>query len=90
MYDYDKLKSEFLFTDEGQRTFIQIRDRVLTLLRQAGAVRMQEALKVCGSGDSWEQLACFDRMVEIGDLVQVHSGNATQFRVYVASYGGSL
>jgi hypothetical protein len=73
-----------LFTEEGQRTFIRIRDRVKKLLGEAGAVRIQEAASHQG-GDSWFALACFDRMVELGDISEVciTPGTPAQHRVFV-------
>jgi hypothetical protein len=85
MYTYEELKPR-LFTDRGQRQFLQIRDFVQKTLAVAGAVRMQEASSAC-SGDIWEKLACVDRLVELGELREV-TGNdvAGQDRVFVAVY----
>lgn len=78
MYNYEAEKKE-LFTDEGQRMFLKIRDKVNELLDNAGAVRMQEAI-----GYSWRQLACVDRMVELGELREIpQSGMPGQYRVFV-------
>lgn len=66
MYTYEELKPQ-LFTDEGQRLFLRIRDHVNRLLAMSGAVRMQEAIAQ-SPGDSWTMLACVDRMVELGEL----------------------
>ena len=51
MYKYDTEK-EFLFTNDGQRMFLQIRDHVGRLLKDAGAVRLDKAISVA-TGDSW-------------------------------------
>jgi len=72
-----------LFTDEGQRMFIQIRDNVKRLLGQAGAVRMNKAIANV-SGDSWQMLACVDRMVELDELQELTDNVAGQDRVFVA------
>jgi hypothetical protein len=81
MYNY-KIERENLFTDEGQRTFLQIRDRVVELLKKAGAVRMQEAWRGT-SGDTWVMMACVDRMVELGELVEVTPPDTMgQFRIF--------
>jgi len=80
-----------LFTDEGQRTFIAIRDRVNHLLKEAGAVRMQEAIAK-STGDSWLMLASLDRMVELKELVELGypAGSPPgQYRVFVRSWGGA-
>lgn len=58
MYLYEEQRPS-LFTDEGQRQFLKIRDNVKLLLEKAGAFRMQEALRGC-TGSSWEHLACVD------------------------------
>ena len=70
MYSY-QTQRERLFTDEGQRMFTAVRDNVRRLLKAAGAVRMQEAIQGCGGDDSWDMLACLDRMVELGDIREV-------------------
>ena len=81
-YNYSSEKAE-LFTDGGQRMFIKIRDQVLRLLGIAGAVRMQEAISNIG-GDSWQMLACVDRMVELGELRELTNSDVVgQYRVFV-------
>jgi len=83
MYKYEDLK-ESIFTDEGQRRFLRVRDFVKKTLATAGAVRMQEAIRVAGCGDSWEMLACVDRMVELGEIREITQANARgQDRVFV-------
>lgn len=82
MYKYEDLKPS-LFTDDGQRTFLQVRDRVNNLLKQAGAVRLEEAIKGVG-GDSWILLACIDRLVELKELYEVtEKAGCAQDRVFV-------
>jgi hypothetical protein len=66
MYEYEKEKPK-LFTDEGQRDFLKVRDNVQKLLALAGAVRFDKAVSVI-SGDGWFMLACVDRLVELGEL----------------------
>lgn len=85
-YDYKKEKPE-LSTKEGQILFIEIRDRVKNLLRQAGAVRTLEAIKG-STGDSWHMLACVDRLVELGEIREITGPNvAGQHRVFVSTKG---
>lgn len=82
-YSYAEEKDK-LFTDDGQRKFLMVRDRVHKLLEQTGAVRMDEAIRGF-TGDSWFLLACVDRMVEIGELREItHAGVPQQYRVFVA------
>lgn len=75
-YNYEK-ERERLFTEAGQRLFIKTRDRVNGLLRTAGAFRLQEA-QVC----SWDEIACIDRMVELGELVEFPRACWGQYRVF--------
>ena len=82
MYYYESERSK-LFTDDGQRMFIRVRDRVNALLAEAGAVRQQEAVSGV-SGDSWTMLACLDRMVELGELRELTGPRVPgQYRVFV-------
>ena len=83
-YQYQVEKAA-LFTDEGQRKFIKVRDQVKRLLEQSGAVRMQEALSGV-YGDSWTALACVDRLVELGEIRELTNSNcAGQHRVFVSA-----
>lgn len=87
MYHYEDHKP-FVFTEEGQVRFLRIRDRVQELLKASGAVRLQEAISGI-SGDLWQTLACFDRLVELGELQWVNEPHyrddiPTQHRVYVS------
>jgi hypothetical protein len=66
-----------LFTEEGQVRFIRIRDKVNGLLRSAGAFRLQELGAV-----SWEEIACVDRMVELGELAEWPRDCWGQYRVF--------
>jgi hypothetical protein len=83
-YSYEAEKPA-LFTDEGQRMFLRVRDHVQRLLKMSGAVRCQEILGAAGSGSSWTQLACVDRMVELGELKRItpRGSVSTQGEVYV-------
>lgn len=85
MYRYNELKGR-LFSDEGQRMLLKVRDFVHASLKSAGAVRMQEAIGAAGGGDSWTMLACVDRLVELGEIREVTTGNvAGQNRVFVSA-----
>jgi hypothetical protein len=85
-YQYERLKSK-LFTDDGQRMFLRVRDFVADALKKTGAVRMQEAMGAAGSGDSWTMLACVDRLVELGELREIPQANVPgQDRVFVRAY----
>ena len=86
MYRYEELKPTVL-TDEGQRRFLLVRDFVHKTLATAGAVRMQEAMSAAPSGDSWEQVACVDRMVELREIREIPQTGVCvreQHRVFVS------
>lgn len=85
MYDYQKEK-QYLFTDEGQRKLLAVRDRVQFLILQAGAVRMQEAISDT-TGSIWLALACVDRIVELGEIREIKQAAevAGQHRVFVST-----
>ena len=82
MYNYE-IEKQKLITERGQVMFLEIRDRVQRILKDAGAVRMQEAIART-SGDSWTMLACVDRMVELGELREVTGDCIGQHHVFVA------
>ena len=82
-YEYSAQRG-YVFTDKGQRMFLQVRDHVGRLLRQAGAFQMQNALNgIEGGYGSWEAMACVDRLVELGEVREVWDGGAGQHRTFV-------
>ena len=84
MYKYSELKANIL-TDDGQRMFLAIRDKTQRLLKLSGAARCEEMMSG-NSGSSWDMLACVDRMVELGEIREITSGNvAGQHRVFVSA-----
>jgi hypothetical protein len=86
MYNYETEKAQ-LFTDEGQRKLIKTRDNVLRIVKEAGCIRMQEALRFANMGDSWSNMAMIDRLVELGDLVEISKGDEPgQYRIFRAPY----
>lgn len=81
-YDYATQRAE-VFTEDGLKHLLAIRDNVKKLIAQAGAVRLQEAI-AAGSGDVWTLLACIDYMVERRELFELtQAGIAAQYRVFV-------
>lgn len=81
-YSYAQEK-QAIFTDEGQRTFLKIRDRVAFLINEAGACTMLAAVKGV-SGSNWFHMACVDRLVELGEICELTElGVAGQHRVFV-------
>lgn len=82
MYNYNEQKYRLL-TDEGQRTFLKIRDNISKLLDKSGAVRLQEAIEV-SLGDNWLHIACIDRMVELGEIREIPQKNIRgQDRIFI-------
>lgn len=69
-YSYETERPR-LMTDEGQRGVIKLRDKVLALLKTAGAVRAGEIMSYSELGDSWQMLAAIDRLVELGDIREI-------------------
>jgi len=83
MYDYKKEKKK-LFTDEGQKLFLRMRDHINKLLIISGAARVQEMMKnECA--ESWTMLACIDRLVELGEIREINQNTKipTQYEIYV-------
>lgn len=79
-YCYETEKP-FLFTDEGQRLFLKVRDRVNQLIKEAGAFRQQEGVRGF-SGSSWQMIACIDRLVELGEIEELPRQCWTQYKIY--------
>jgi hypothetical protein len=83
MYSYDAEKHK-IFIDEGQRRFLKVRDEANRLLDEAGAFKIFKALKGI-SGDTWEMMAHVDRLVELGEIIEITGPNvAGQDRVFVS------
>lgn len=80
-YDYAKLRA-FVFTEKGQESLLRVRQEARKLLNLAGACQAGRLLRVL-TGDTWESMACVDRLVELGVLREVHS-DIWQNRVFVA------
>ena len=85
MYNYEKEKPH-IFTEEGQRQFLKVRDNVKKMLKETGAFKMRYAWKNL-VGDSWLMLACVDRLVELGEIREItESDVAAQDRVFISAY----
>jgi hypothetical protein len=82
-YDY-QAERPYIFTDEGQRQFLAVRDRANELATSAGAFAVHKALEA-GSGDSWKTLACMDRLIELGEFRYVDKSYATQYWIVAPS-----
>lgn len=82
MYDY-QTELPRIFTEDGVKKLIEIRDAVNKLLKLTGAFRY-DYLHI--SGDSWFTLACVDYLVETKELVRLQGTENywTQYQVYTA------
>ena len=85
MYEYGSQKKE-IFSEKGQQLFLGIRDQVHRMLEVSGACTMGKAMRLpCGVGaaDSWDMMACVDRLVELGELKELPTVGTGQDRVFV-------
>lgn len=81
-YNYAEQRPH-IFTEEGQRRFLRVRDASNELLNDAGAFCMCAPMRGV-AGDVWELMACVDRMVELGEIREITGPNvAGQDRVFV-------
>ncbi len=79
-YEYDKEKL-VLFTDEGQKIFLKARSKIFKMLDESGAFLLANAMY---TGNPWLYIACIDRMVELGEIVEVtEKGCCSQDRAFV-------
>ena len=86
MYTYENEKSK-IFTESGQEMFLKIRDKVQILLKQSGSFMLEKAISGV-TGDSWVQLACIDRLVELKEIKEITDKTtvAGQHRVFISYY----
>ena len=85
MYKYEDLKDN-IFSDEGQRGFIKMRDHVSALLDKAGAFSMFKAMTGPVTGDSWKIMSYVDRLVELREIREITDSNVLgQDRVFVSA-----
>ena len=86
MYNYTT-ERPYVFTEDGQVKFLEIRDRAKELISSSGAATMACLMHV--TGDSFQRMACVDRLVELGELREIEHGKcAGQDRIFVATQGG--
>jgi len=84
MYKYQTQKQN-IFTEEGQVMFIGIRDNVKKLIEKAGAVSFGAAIRNV-TGDTWDMLACIDRLVELGEIREITKDNVRgQDRIFIST-----
>jgi hypothetical protein len=81
-YNY-QTERPFIFTEEGQVIFLKVRDKTQQLLKVAGAARSQEMIAGC-TGNSWQIMACVDRLVELKEIREVSPPNVWgQHRIFI-------
>lgn len=78
-----------VFSEDGQVMFLNIRDTAHRLLAASGAVASEKLL--LGTGSTWTMLACIDRLVELGELVEIPNpySSAGQHRIFIKPYGAA-
>jgi hypothetical protein len=87
-YDY-RTQRPRVFTEDGQVMFLKIRDKAKELTGLAGAVSSGKLL--CVTGEVWDMLACIDRLVELGELIEINNpySGAGQDRIFIAPWRGA-
>ena len=84
MYSYEEEKPK-IFTEDGQRDFLKVRDKANKLLKEAGAFMLFSACRGI-TGDTWFVMACVDRLVELNEIKEITSSNVCgQHRVFVST-----
>lgn len=89
-YDYQKERAA-LFTEDGVKFLIKLRDNVKRLCKLAGAVRASEAWNGTDGGNTWTMLAGLDYLVERGEIREITAPDSVwgQHRVFVLVEGGA-
>lgn len=82
-YNYSQERPK-VFTEEGQRTFLKIRDNMAKHCRESGAVSYMKAAKDAHASDSWMELACVDRLIELGEYKCIYDEARAQDRIFMA------
>lgn len=82
-YDYQK-EREWVFSDEGQRQLLKIRDKARNMFSLAGACTVEKAMSGC-TGSSWGMLACVDRLIELEEIKRIDNPNGafSQYAILV-------
>ena len=82
-YDY-QTERPALFTEEGVRILIAMRDKCRQMLKQSGAFAASKAMESI-PGSSWVMLAALEYMVERGELKKITQPEAwAQHEIYAA------
>ena len=70
-----------IFLEENQALFLKMRDNIFKMLDDTGAFKAAHALTE--SGDNNLMLAVIDRLIELGELELVHSGESLSGNIYI-------
>lgn len=86
-YDYTTQRPN-IFTERGQVLFMRIRDAAKAHVKASGAVMSDRLIAAGLSGDVWDMLACVDRLVELGELIEIPNptSSAGQHRIFIGPY----
>jgi hypothetical protein len=80
-YDYAH-ERKYIFTEDGIKQMLSIRDRASDLLEDSGAA-MLWSLMLGETGGSFEILACIDYLVETGFLCEIKYECRAQDRIFI-------
>lgn len=81
-YSYEAQKSE-LFTAQGAKILMNVKNAVDGGIKAAGAIRAEEAIKGC-TGDAWTMMAALDFLCEPEEIREITGpGVWGQHRVFV-------
>lgn len=84
MYKYEDNKS-FVFSEEGQKVFLSIRDKKDRLMESSGAAKMENLISG-NTGNGWDLMACVDRLVELDEIKEITGSNIRgQDRVFIST-----
>jgi len=72
-YDYQREKG-YTLTDEGSKEVIKLKNYIDNIIDKSGVMTAEACMEGCNCGTNWQQLACIDRLVEIGELFEVNLG----------------
>lgn len=83
-YNYATQRSR-IFTEDGTTMLLKIRDQTKALIAKAGVARSDKMMAGC-TGDVWDMLACIDRLVEMGEILEVANtlSRAGQHRIFTS------
>jgi hypothetical protein len=68
-YSYAEMKDS-LFTPDGTRCLLAVRDSAFRMLKASGAFVCWAVLRDT-AGDDWVRLACLDYLTELGEIREV-------------------